>query len=112
MSLYLCLNHFVSHFVYRDDWNSLQDAIQIKGKKLAGAYDVHKFIRDTKDTLMRIKDKEASIQVDDLGKSIQSVLALQRKMETFEREVAALGTKVGGSCWYWWMVLMMDCTYK
>ncbi len=43
---------------------------------------------------MRIKDKESSISKDDLGKSIQGVLALQRKMETFEREVAALGTKV------------------
>ena len=66
----------------------------MKGKKLAGAYEIHKFIRDTKDTLMRIKDKESSVQVDDLGKSIQGVLALQRKMETFEREVAALATKV------------------
>ncbi len=72
----------------------MQDAIQFKGKKLAGAYEIHKFVRDAKDTLMRIKDKEGSIQKDDLGKSIQGVLALQRKMETFEREVAALGTKV------------------
>lgn len=35
----------------------------------------------------------------DLGKSITGVQALQRKMETFEREVAALGTKVSQSKW-------------
>ena len=40
------------------------------------------------------KDKENSVSSSDLGKSISSVQALQRKMETFEREVAALGTKV------------------
>ena len=85
---------YTAKCIHREGWNSLQDAIQTKGKKLAGAYEVHKFIRDAKDILMRIKDKEGSISKDDLGKSIQGVLALQRKMETFEREVAALGTKV------------------
>ena len=84
----------VNVLFFREGWSSLQDAIQTKSKKLAGAYEVHKFIRDAQEILMRIKEKEGSIPVDDLGKSIQGVLALQRKTETFEREVAALGTKV------------------
>lgn len=42
------------------------------------------------------QEKERSIP-DDLGRSIQSVQTLQRKLETFEREVAALGTKVSNS---------------
>lgn len=44
--------------------------------------------------MISLQDKEGSIASSDLGKSIASVQALQRKMETFEREVAALGTKV------------------
>lgn len=78
----------------REGWNTLQDAIHGRGKKLAGAYEVHKFNRDANEILRRITDKEGSIPHDDLGKSIQGVQALQRKLETFEREVAALGTKV------------------
>ena len=41
-----------------------------------------------------MQDKEGSIPHEDLGKSIATVQVLQRKHETFEREVAALGNKV------------------
>lgn len=41
-----------------------------------------------------IQGKEDSIHHDDLGKSIATVQVLQRKHETFEREVTALGNKV------------------
>lgn len=42
-----------------------------------------------------IQDKEGSIPHDDLGRSIATVQVLQRKHETFEREVSGLGNKVG-----------------
>ena len=41
-----------------------------------------------------IQDKEGSIPHDDLGRSIASVQVLQRKHETFDREVSGLGNKV------------------
>ena len=41
-----------------------------------------------------IQDKEGSIPHEDLGKSVATVQVLQRKHETFEREVVALGNKV------------------
>ena len=41
-----------------------------------------------------MQDKEGSIPHEDLGKSIATVQVLQRKHETFEREMAALGNKV------------------
>ena len=40
------------------------------------------------------QDKEGSIPHEDLGKSVATVQVLQRKHETFEREVTALGNKV------------------
>lgn len=41
-----------------------------------------------------LQGKESSIHYEDLGKSIATVQVLQRKHETFEREVTALGNKV------------------
>ena len=40
------------------------------------------------------KDKESSIPHDELGRNITTVQVLQRKHETFERELTALGNKV------------------
>ena len=45
-------------------------------------------------TVFCMQDKESSIPHDDLGKNIATVQVLQRKHETFEREVLALGNKV------------------
>ncbi len=39
----------------RTGWNLLQDLIQARTKKLAGAYEIHKFNRDAKEILTRIK---------------------------------------------------------
>ena len=41
-----------------------------------------------------IQDKENSIRHDDLGRDIATVQALQRKHETFEHELEALGNQV------------------
>ena len=43
---------------------------------------------------MYMQNKEGSIPHEDLGKSIATVQVLQRKHETFERELAAMGNKV------------------
>ena len=41
-------------FSHRTGWNTLQDMIQTRTKRLAGAYEIHKFSRDAKDLLARI----------------------------------------------------------
>jgi len=41
------------------------------------------------------QDKEKSIPHEELGRNITTVQVLQRKHETFERELTALGNKVG-----------------
>lgn len=42
-----------------------------------------------------LQDKEMAIPHKDLGRSITTVQVLQRKHEAFERELSALGSKVG-----------------
>ena len=39
----------------RAGWNLLQDLIQSRNKKLAGAYEIHKFNRDAKEILGRVQ---------------------------------------------------------
>ena len=41
--------------LYREGWNTLQDALQTRAKKLAEASEIHKFNRDAKEILGRIK---------------------------------------------------------
>ena len=42
-----------------------------------------------------LQDKKVAIPLGDLGRSIATVQVLQRKHEAFERELSALGNKVG-----------------
>ena len=41
-----------------------------------------------------LQEKESSIPLEELGRSIATVQVLQRKHEAFERELTALGNKV------------------
>lgn len=45
-------------------------------------------------SLMWQQDKECSIPCEDLGRSVATVVVLQKKHEVFEREVVVLGNKV------------------
>jgi hypothetical protein len=54
--------HFIGDNLFsspRTGWNLLQDLIQARTKKLAGAYEIHKFNRDAKEILARIKVRVA-----------------------------------------------------
>ena len=48
-----------------------------------------------------LQDKEMAIPHEDLGRSITTVQVLQRKHEAFERELSALGSKVGEELCIW-----------
>ena len=59
---------------------------------------IHTYIHVTACTYVHMlhlsQDKENSIRHDDLGRDIATVQALQRKHETFEHELEALGNQV------------------
>ena len=52
--------------------------------------DVHAFNRDVDDINERISEKANMLSIDDLGKDLQAVQALQRKQEAIERDMSAL----------------------
>lgn len=52
--------------------------------------------RDADETKEWIEEKNQALNTDNYGHDLASVQALQRKHEGFERDLAALGDKVGG----------------
>ena len=58
------------------------------------AHEVQRFHRDVDETKDWIQEKDEALSIDDLGKDLRSVQALQRKHEGLERDLAALGDKI------------------
>ena len=66
----------------REKYNKLQDLIQNYRRQLQIAGKVHKFQRDTDETLARIKEKLAVIDSNDKGKDPKDVLDMTKKIDT------------------------------
>lgn len=79
-------------------WASLQQLTAEKATQLGSAHEVQRFHRDVDETKDWIQEKDEALNNDDLGKDLRSVQALQRKHEGLERDLAALGDKVGFVC--------------
>ncbi|XP_051167041.1 spectrin alpha chain [Leptopilina boulardi] len=77
-----------------EKWTSLQTLTAEKASQLGSAHEVQRFHRDVDETKDWIREKDAALNNDDLGKDLRSVQALQRKHEGLERDLAALGDKI------------------
>ena len=75
-------------------WAQLQDQIAVRTKRLASAAEIHRFNRDLNELITRVQEKEATLSLEDLGRDMASVQALQRKHEGFERDLLALEQQV------------------
>lgn len=75
-------------------WHSLQGILDAYREKLAGASEIHLYIRDVDDTLQRITEKIAALEIEEIGKDLNGIETLLRKQETVESEIAALETKI------------------
>lgn len=58
-------------------------------QKLRAASEIHRFHRDVAEALFRIQDKNAALSTE-MGKDLNSALALHRKHEGFENDLVAL----------------------
>ncbi|XP_063234159.1 spectrin alpha chain, non-erythrocytic 1 isoform X2 [Bacillus rossius redtenbacheri] len=73
----------------RDCWRQLLELMENREKRLQAAGEIHRFHRDVAEALSRIQEKNAALP-DDLGRDLNSVLALIRKHEGFENDLVAL----------------------
>lgn len=67
--------------------------VQARGEKLRGAGEIHRFHRDVAEILFRIQDKSAALS-SEVGKDLNSALALLRKHEGFENDLVALEAQI------------------
>nr|CAD7444142.1 unnamed protein product [Timema bartmani] len=79
----------IRHAHIRDCWKQLLDLMENREKRLQAAGEIHRFHRDVAEALSRIQEKNAALP-DDLGRDLNSVLALIRKHEGFENDLVAL----------------------
>ncbi|XP_076441755.1 spectrin beta chain, non-erythrocytic 5-like [Babylonia areolata] len=71
-------------------WKNLHGDLNDYKSRLAAALEIHAFNRDVNDINERISEKANLLSVDDLGKDLAAVQALQRKQEEVERDMTAL----------------------
>ncbi|XP_023590290.1 spectrin beta chain, non-erythrocytic 1 [Trichechus manatus latirostris] len=76
-------------------WADLLELIDTRTQILAASYELHKFYHDAKEILGRIQDKHKKLP-EELGRDQNTVETLQRMHTTFEHDIQALGTQVGG----------------
>ncbi|XP_065360785.1 spectrin beta chain, non-erythrocytic 5 isoform X2 [Calliphora vicina] len=70
-------------------WENLLKLLNLREQKLHAAGEIHRFHRDVAEALFRIQDKNAALSTE-LGKDLNSALALTRKHEGFENDLVAL----------------------
>ncbi|CAI8040975.1 Spectrin alpha chain, non-erythrocytic 1 [Geodia barretti] len=75
-------------------WEELNSLAEERRKLLAGAEQVHRFVRDAVETNDRMNEKAKALLTDDLGKDLASVEALIRKHEELERDISAIDAKL------------------
>ncbi|XP_037904390.1 spectrin beta chain, non-erythrocytic 1 isoform X3 [Hermetia illucens] len=73
----------------RDSWENLITLLNQREQKLHAAGEILRFHRDAAEALFRIQDKNAQLS-SELGKDLNSALALYRKHEGFENDLVAL----------------------
>lgn len=75
-------------------WDALKRLVYLRGEKLKSAHEVYNFDQEAIETLAWIREKDECLSVDDLGKDLIQVQALQRRHEAIERDLAAVEGKV------------------
>ncbi|KAH8300440.1 hypothetical protein KR018_005664 [Drosophila ironensis] len=73
----------------RTSWENLLQLLNQREQKLHAAGEIHRFHRDVAEALFRIQDKNAALS-NELGRDLNSALALLRKHEGFENDLVAL----------------------
>ncbi|XP_023018167.2 spectrin beta chain, non-erythrocytic 5 kst isoform X2 [Leptinotarsa decemlineata] len=70
-------------------WENLHNQMNMREQRLDAAGEIHRFHRDIEDALQRIQEKKAALGTD-LGRDLNSAMALSRKHEVFENELVFL----------------------
>ncbi|XP_035225862.1 spectrin beta chain, non-erythrocytic 1-like isoform X1 [Stegodyphus dumicola] len=75
-------------------WEELKECAQSRQEALAGAKQVHTFDRSADETISWIHEKDTVLSSEDFGHDLETIQALVRRHEGFERDLAAVKEQV------------------
>lgn len=78
----------------RDALDRLRDLAKLRQQKLLEAYEIQRFFSDTDKAISWVNEKSIPLSIDDCGRDLASVQALQRKHDALERDLSALEEKL------------------
>ncbi|KAH8851040.1 Spectrin alpha chain [Schistosoma japonicum] len=78
----------------REALERLKNLAKMRQDKLLEAYEIQRFFRDTDKAISWVNEKSIPLTVEDCGRDLASVQALQRKHDALERDLAALDEKI------------------
>ncbi|CAH8834837.1 unnamed protein product [Trichobilharzia szidati] len=78
----------------REALERLKDLAKKRQEKLLEAYEIQRFFRDTDKAISWVNEKSIPLSIEDCGRDLASVQALQRKHEALERDLTALDEKI------------------
>ncbi|XP_066150741.1 spectrin beta chain isoform X4 [Euwallacea fornicatus] len=84
-----CVEVQEKHDRVRRSWDNLHEQVKKREERLNAAGEIHRFHRDVAEALQRIQAKNAALGTD-LGRDLNSAIALFRKHEAFENELVVL----------------------
>ncbi|VDP70732.1 unnamed protein product [Schistosoma mattheei] len=79
----------------REALERLKNLAKMRQDKLLEAYEIQRFFRDTDKAISWVNEKSIPLSIEDCGRDLASVQALQRKHDALERDLAALDEKIG-----------------
>ncbi len=71
------------------EWDDLVNAVEMRGKKLQAAGEIHRFNRDIAESLLRIQEKASALGNEQV-KDIKSIQRLLREQDIFDNDLVAL----------------------
>ncbi|CDI97721.1 Spectrin alpha actinin [Echinococcus multilocularis] len=78
----------------REALDRLKELARKRQNKLYEAHEIQRFFRETDKAISWLNEKSIPLAIEDCGRDLVSVQALQRKHEALERDLAALEDKV------------------
>nr|CDS29622.1 Spectrin alpha actinin [Hymenolepis microstoma] len=78
----------------REALERLKDLASKRQNKLYEAHEIQRFFRETDKAISWLNEKSIPLSIDDCGRDLVSVQALQRKHDALERDLATLEDKV------------------
>ncbi|CAH8478758.1 unnamed protein product [Schistosoma rodhaini] len=79
----------------REALERLKNLAKMRQDKLLEAYEIQRFFRDTDKAISWVNEKSIPLSIEDCGRDLASVQALQRKHDALERDLTALDEKIG-----------------